>query len=79
MFSIQVPLNAKDLPAQMGAMRDCLDANGIEAAGFSYRMYLLNGARHFLGLTRNLIRRTNFYLIKPRACPMMRVAFDQTP
>ena len=47
--------------------------------GFSYRMYLLNGARHFLGLTRNLIRRTNFYLIKPRACPMMRVAFDQTP
>jgi hypothetical protein len=37
MFSIQVPLNAKDMPAQMGAMRDCLDANGIEAAGFSYR------------------------------------------
>jgi hypothetical protein len=37
MFSIQVPLKAKDLPAQMGAMRDCLDANGIEAAGFSYR------------------------------------------
>jgi hypothetical protein len=37
MFSIQIPLNAKDLPAQMGAMRDCLDANGIEAAGFSVR------------------------------------------
>jgi hypothetical protein len=37
MFSIQVPLKAKELPAQMGAMRDCLAANGIEAAGFSYR------------------------------------------
>jgi hypothetical protein len=38
-------------------------------AGFSYRMYLLNGARHFLGLTRNLIRRTNFYLINLEYAP----------
>jgi hypothetical protein len=36
MFSIQIRLNPKDLSAQMGKMRDWLDANRIEAAGFSY-------------------------------------------
>jgi hypothetical protein len=36
MFSIQLSLNTKDLASQMGKMRDWLDANRIEVAGFSY-------------------------------------------
>ena len=36
MFSIQIRLNPRDLSSQMGKMRDWLDANKIEAAGFSY-------------------------------------------
>jgi hypothetical protein len=36
MVSIQIMLNTKDLSSQMGKMRDWLDANRIEAAGFTY-------------------------------------------
>jgi hypothetical protein len=35
MFAIQMKLKTKDLSSQMGKMRDWLDANRIEAAGFS--------------------------------------------
>lgn len=37
MISIQIGLNANGLSLQMGKMRDWLDAEHIEAAGFSYR------------------------------------------
>jgi hypothetical protein len=36
MFQVQTKLLASDLPVLMGKMRDWLDANHIEAAGFAY-------------------------------------------